>query len=363
MNTVSVQSGTPNRSRDRFRPVAPPRIIENAYSEDQHRRLLEVVRSQGPWPLVLAHHFKTPEEVLATGGSMTLPEGFKPTWDMVLSPVFRGYLAHEGVCLFREIEDCYYNSNFLDLVRGYWGAQYAEPETMLFNIQGACPVGGPPHLDGTVFRGMTMDNTPLWLLMSMAKSGLFHRWQAKKGQVIAWYYNGTIGGGFNCWPDGPHGQPMQIEAPMWGRAVVVENEMMLHHGQACGPVSMRKPVGLDIVSRFGADPDNADAWQITTGDKVIQHVPPREMRFLVHWGARLFMDYNELKITMDHTDDITIEQALNILIADLHQRGVEFEEPSDPLNDRRFIGLLAQVHDHGLPDIIPPDADEARLTA
>jgi len=226
---------------DRFRPVTRPQIIESAYSEDQHRRLLNVVRDNGPWPLILAHHFKTPEEVFATGGSVTLPEGFKPTWDMVLSPVFRGYLAQQGVCLFRELEDCYYNSHFLDLVRGYWGAKYAEPETMLFNIQGPCAIGGPPHLDGTVFRGMTMDNTPLWLLMSMAKSGLFRRWQAKKGQVIAWYYKGKIGGGFNCWPDGPHSAPLQINAPMWGRAVVVENEMMLHHGQACGPLSMRKP--------------------------------------------------------------------------------------------------------------------------
>lgn len=352
-----MNAAASDRSRDRFRPVAQPRIIENAYSEDQHRRLLDVVRNHGPWPLILAHHFKTPEEVLATGGSLTLPEGFKPTWDMVLSPVFRGYLAHQGVCLFREIEDCYYNSHFLDLVRGYWGAKYAEPETMLFNIQGPCPVGGPPHLDGTVFRGMTMDNTPLWLLMSMAKSGLFRRWQAKKAQVIAWYYKGTIGGGFTCWPDGPHGQPMQIEAPMWGRAVVVENEMMLHHGQACGPLAMRRPAGLDIASMFGPDPDTEDGWRIANGEEVIQRIPAQEMRFLVHWGARLFMDYEELRITMDHTDDITADQALQILVDDLRARGIAFEEPSDPMNDRDFIGLLAKVHDHGVPDIIPPDVD------
>lgn len=363
MTTTPVQPETLIRSRDRFRPVARPRIIENAYSEDQHRRLLDVVRDQGPWPLILAHHFKTPEEVLATGGSVDLPEGFKPTWDMVLTPVFRGYLAHQGVCLFPEIEDCYYNSHFLDLVRGYWGAKYAEPETMLFNIQGPSPAGGPPHLDGTVFRGMTMDNTPLWLLMSMAKSGLFRRWQAKKGQVITWYYNGAIGGGFACWPDGPHGDPMQIEGPMWGRAVVVENEMMLHHGQACGPVAMRRPTGLDITSMFGVDPNNRDGWQITSEGNVIQNIPAQEMRFLVHWGARLFMDYAELKVTMDHTDDITTDQALHMLVADLRERGIALEEPSDPMNDRKFIGLLAKVYDHGLPDVIPPASNSDQAAA
>jgi hypothetical protein len=348
---------------DRFRPVARPQIIEGAYNEDQHRRLLNVVRDNGPWPLILAHNFKTPEEVLATGGSVELPPGVKATWDMVLSPVFRGQLARDGVCLYREIEDCFYNLRFLDLVRNYWGAKYAEPETYLFNIQGPCPVGGPPHLDGTVFRGMTMENTPLWLLLSMTKSGLFQRWQAKKGQVITWYYKGKIGGGFNCWPDGPHGAPMQINAPMWNRAVVVENEMMLHHGQACGPVSMRKPLGLDITSKFGVDSASADDWQITNGDQVIQHVPADEMRFLVHWGARVYLDYQELKVTLDHSDDLSAEQAINTLIADLRKKGLQFQEPSDPMTDQQFIRLLARTYDHGLPDTIPPDINEEQRVA
>ena len=271
---------------DKFRPVAPPRIIEDAYTEDQHRRLLDVVRNNGPWQLILAENFKTPEEVIATTSGM-LPEGVELTWDMILNPVFRGYLARGGACFYPELEDCYYNSRFLALVREYWGAKYAEPETFLFNIQGPSPIGGPPHLDGTVFRGMTMENTPLWLLLTMAKSCLFRHWQVKKGQVIAWYYKGRIGGGFNCWPDGPRGEPLQISAPLWGRAVVVENEMMFHHGQACGPVAQRKPAGLDISSRFGADPEVADGWRITTGDVVNQKIPAGEMRFLVHWGARL----------------------------------------------------------------------------
>ena len=236
---------------DLFRPVAAPRIVENAYTQDQHNRLIEVVRKHGPWRPILAENFTTPEEVIAAT-SGPLPEGVEPTWDIVLTPVFRGYLARQGVCFHPELEDCYYNSRFLELVRNYWGARYAEPETFLFNIQGPSPIGGPPHLDGTVFRGMTMENTPIWLLMTMAKSCLFRAWQAKKGQVIAWYYRGRIGGGFNCWPDGPRGEPMQINGAMWGRAVVVENERMFHHGQACGPVAERKPTGLDITSRFGA---------------------------------------------------------------------------------------------------------------
>lgn len=346
---------------ERLRPVAPPRVIEGVYSKDQHRRLLGIAREHGPWPLILAHHFKSPEEVIATA-SGSLPEGVVPTWEMVLSPVFRGYLARRGVCFFREIEDCYLNSKFLDLVRGYWGAKYAEPETMLFNLQGPCGAGGGPHLDGTVFRGMTMEDTPLWLLNSMAKSGLFTRWQAKKGQVIAWYYEGTIGGGFTYWPDGPLGAPQQICAPMWGRGVVVENEMMFHRADACGPPAQRRPVGLDITSQFGADPDSSDGWRISSGDRVIQRIPAEEMRFLVHWGARLYMDYEELRVDFDHTDDIKPERAIGMLIADLRARGERFLEPSDPMNDRSFVRLLARAYDVA-PVNDPRDPSEARVAA
>ncbi|HPG28191.1 MAG TPA: hypothetical protein PLW10_21340, partial [Myxococcota bacterium] len=334
---------------DNFRPVAPPRIFEGAYSEDQYRRLTKVVRENGPWQLILAENFERPEEVIATT-SGELPEGVELTWDMLLTnPVFRGYLARQGVCFYPELEDCYYSSRFLEMARSYWGARYAEPETYLFNIQGPTPIGGPPHLDGTVFRGMTMENTPLWLLLTMAKSCLFRRWQAKKCQVIAWYYKGRIGGGFNCWPDGPSGDPFQIQAPMWGRAVVVENEMMFHHGQACGPVAMRQHRGLDIKSTIEPDPDAEGGWRIVTGDVVNQRIPEQEVRFLVHWGARVFMDFDELKVTLDHKDDISPERAVEILIDDMRKRGIEVPTPTDPMNDPALVRLVARVYDIGGP--------------
>lgn len=348
---------------ENFRPVAPPRLIESAYTDDQHRRLLATVRANGPWPLILAENFKTPEEVIATT-SGTIPEGVTLTWDMIgLNPVFRGYLARGGTCFYPELEDCYYNSRFLELVRNYWGCKYAEPETFLFNIQGPTPIGGPPHLDGTVFRGMTMEDTPLWLLLTMAKSCLFDRWRSKKGQVIAWYYKGAIGGGFNCWPNGPSGEPMQINAPMWGRAVVVENEMMYHHGQATGPLARRKPPGMEIGSKFGADPEDPTGWRIETSGRVNQTIPEREMRFLVHWGARLFRDMDDHKRTYDHSDDIEPEKAIGMLIDDMRRRGIALETPTDPLNDPGFVKLVARVYDIGGPENIPSDVNEEAIAA
>jgi hypothetical protein len=133
---------------------------------------------------------------------------------------------------------------------------------------------------------------------------------------------------------------------------------MFHHGQACGPVAERRPRGLDITSRFGVDPETGDGWRITTGAVVNQRIPAAEVRFLVHWGARLYMDFEEMKVSLDHSDDLTHDQAIGMLIDDLRARGIDFEIPTDPMNDRRFIGLVSQVYDIGGPINIPPDAVE-----
>jgi hypothetical protein len=340
-----------------FRPVAEPQIIENAFTSDQHARLLDIVRTKGPWSLILAQHFKSPEEVIATTSGM-IPEGFTPTWDMFLTPVFRGPLAQASTALYPEIEDCFFNQHFLDLVRGYWGAQYATPENMLFNIQGPCGSGGSPHVDATRFRGVTLHNTPVWLMNVMVKSGLFKRWQAKKAQVISWYYKGQIGGGFTYWPDGLQAAPKQVQAPMWGRAVVVENEMMYHTAQSNGPVALRRPQGLAINSLMSADPDDPSGWRITTEDRTIQRIPDEEFRLLIHWGADIYMDYAELKRALDHSDDLLHEQIFEMIIADLRARGETFEVPSDPLTDKSFIGLLTRVYDPGQPAKCPPEPDE-----
>ena len=345
-----------------FLPMAPPQVIEGTYSEDQHSRLLAIARQAGPWQLILAQSFKAPEEVFATTTG-SVPEGIDITWDMFLNPVFRGFLARDGVCLHPEIDDCFYNKKFLDLARGYARTQYVEPDMLMINLQGPTSAGGPPHVDGTHFRGMYANNAPIWLLNTMSKSGLFRRWQARKSQVIAWYYQGRIGGGFHYWPQGPQHSPQQLAAPMWGRGVVVENEMMFHTSQGCGPADQRKPAGLTIDSTISADPQTPGAWRIMDDDRVVQNIPEQEFRFLVHWNAMVYSDLAALSIARDHSDDITPDMAFDILIEDMKSRGEVFAIPTDPLRDIRFIKLLTRVYDIGEVRDVPADPVEETLVA
>lgn len=339
----------------RIRPVAEPRILDEVYSEDQYQRMLGVVRDRGPWQLILAQHFASAQEVVATL-SGALPEGVEPSFDHFLTSNFRGYFARHGTCLYPELEDCFFNSKFLGLVRDYWQAEYARPDNMLFNINGPCDSHDPAHLDATQFRGINQKNTPIWLMNTMTKSGLFDHWLMKRAQVITWFYPGRIGGGFTYWPQGPLEAPKRVSAPMRNRGVVVQNEMMYHRGEACGPQAERKPAGLAFESLLGADPQSPDGWQITTGDQVVQRIPAEELRFLVHWSAEIYQDKKELAMVMEQTDDLSHEQVFDMLIADLRRQGHQFDPPSDPLRDTAFISLLTRVYDVGAPRVYPPEA-------
>ncbi len=49
-----------------LRPAAAPREIDAVYTDDQRQRLLDVVRKDGPWNLIIAQHFASADELMAT---------------------------------------------------------------------------------------------------------------------------------------------------------------------------------------------------------------------------------------------------------------------------------------------------------
>lgn len=352
-----MTTATKSELAARIVPHAPPVLLDNPYSDDQHRRAIEVIRREGPWKTIIAQHFASIEELVATGSG----EGVEgASLDDFVTPTFRGYLAKDSVCLYPELEDLFYNSRFLASIRAYWGAKYALPDQFLFNINGACENFDPGHLDAAEFRGISHTNSPTWLMNTMAKSGLFREFQQKKAQIVSWFYRGDIGGGFTYWPNGIQAAPARLPAPMWNKAVVVENEMLFHRGESNGPVDRRRPAGLAFHSMFGADPESADGWVITTDGKVIDHVADEETRFLLHWSGDVFMDMDEMKLVLDHTDDLTQERVFDMFIADLRARGLTFEVPTDPLHDPAFIRLLTANYDLGEPVSYPAGAPGPR---
>ena len=326
-----------------LRPVAPPRVLEGVYTDDQYERLLGIVKDHGPWPTIQSIHFKTVDELIATVTG-TAPEGHGLTLDDVVSPNFRGFFAQNSVCYHPEIHDCFYNEGFLDLVKGYWGVEYAKPTMMLFNLGLPSPAGGPPpaHLDAVTFRGVRYENAPVWLQNVMAKSGLFTDYIVKMAQVITWWWAGE-NGTFTYWPDGPFGQPKVLEHPLWNKGVVVQNELMFHRGDPVGGWDSPRIEGLKNRSMLGYE-RSADLWRVTTDDQTLAAFPNEQVRLLVHWNAELYADMEELKKVMDHTDDLTIERAVGMLVDDMRAKGTKVDDPTDPLNDPEFVSALVRTY-------------------
>lgn len=345
---------------DLLQPVSPPRELSNVYTEDQRRRLLDVVHS-GAWKLIIAQHFPTPESLIATfaGG---FPEGFEPSLDMFLTPTFRGFYANYSTCMYPEIQDTFYNPTFLEYAKSYWNADYAKPQMMLFNVNGPCGNTDPGHLDSPSFRGVRYENSPTWLCSIMGRSGLFQDYLIKMAQVITWFSHDPESG-FTYWPKGPLGKPARLQPPVYNRGVIVQNEMLVHRGEANGPVERRKPDGLGFDSLFSGEPGDPDGWLVKTGDQVIERYHTDELRFLVHWSAEVFEDYAELKKNMDGSDNLTYDQVFDTLIKDVRSRGFQIETPTDPLNDPAFIKALNDAYDYGGPAEYPAEAPRELVAA
>jgi len=336
---------------DILRPVAPPRELDKVYTPDQLERLLDVVHRQGPWKLIIAQHFASAEELIATM-SGALPPGIELSLDLFLTPTFRGFYANYSAALYPEIQDCFYSQHFLDLAKAYWGAKYAKPQMMLFNVNGPSGNTDPGHLDSPSFRGVRYENSPTWLCSVMGKSGLFRDYLIKMAQVITWFSHDP-NSGFTFWPDGPLQPPQRLRSPIYNRGVVVQNEMMYHRGEANGPLDRQRPAGLDFSTTFSGDPTDRNQWLLKTGDKVIARHHTDELRFLVHWSAEVFEDFDELKKNMEGTDDLTHERAIGMLIDDVRSRGIHIDMPTDPLHDPVFIRAINAAYDIGGPSSYP----------
>jgi hypothetical protein len=237
-----------------MRPVAPPRLIENVYSPAQHAALMDVLRDRGPWPMITKGRFRNIEQVAASTSGRIDPS---ISLENFITPQFRGWFASHGTSYYTELDDIFFDPRLRAHAREYWGAEFARPTFMFCGLSGPFENVDRGHIDGVSFRGVGKENTPLWIMSLMGKSGLFERWMIKMTQVVAWWSRCAIGG-FTYGPDGIAGQPQRVEPPMWNKGLVVQNECMFHRADSSGPPDRRHAPGLTFDTELGVDPNDRD---------------------------------------------------------------------------------------------------------
>ena len=84
-------------------------------------------------------------------------------------------------------------------------------------------------------------------------------------------------------------------------------------------------------------PDGDRNWTIFENGKVRATYPSHAIRFSVLWKA-------EVRDGESRHDNLTVDRTMEILVADLRNRGIDFQVPSDPLADTRWILLLQRIY-------------------
>ena len=267
------------RLNELLRPISEPRVLDGVYTDDQHERMLDVIKRDGPWRTIMAQHFDSVEELMATSNGGGVDKSGL-TLDDVATANFRGTFGKGSTCLYPQLEDCYYSSKFLAARPRLLGRAVRAAHLMLFNLCGPHHSSLNAHLDAVTFRGIRIENSPVWLQNVMGKSGLFTEYLVKMAQVITWWYLGE-NGTFTYWPDGPLGEPA-------ARAPTVEQGRRRAERDDVPPRRPHRPPGrtrhrgsqAPIAARVRR---RRDDWVITTDGEVIRRyragadAPPRAL--------------------------------------------------------------------------------------
>jgi hypothetical protein len=84
-------------------------------------------------------------------------------------------------------------------------------------------------------------------------------------------------------------------------------------------------------------PNGDGNWSILENGEVRATYPQHTIRFSILWKAAIGN-------RKSNGDDLTLDRIMAIFTADLRHRGVDFQVPSDPLDDTAWILLLQRIY-------------------
>lgn len=235
-----------------------------------------------------------------------------------------------------------HNPAFLAAAREAFGASIVRPTKCLINLNGPMK-SGAPHVDLPVYRGFAAPAAPVWLLMNMSYSGLFHPWMVPVASGLTWFYAGQ-GGEFEYWPGGPEA-PSACEAPpLRNVGVMSDNEFMWHRVGPIGPPELQERLhgSLRATDRLHAVGD--EDWEIRDGERAVVRLGPAELRISILWKAFVFKDQAHLASFESHAMDLDAEQVVDIYLADLERRGVRARRPADLFEDADWRTVLQTTY-------------------
>jgi len=246
-------------------------------------------------------------------------------------PWFRGDWALGGKPLVEGAELILNNKKFIEAARAAFGASRIDPEFVAVNINAPSPAGNT-HMDNPSFYGATRVDYPLPFLRVMGLSGLFEAWRVVRASTLSWF----SGGNFEYWPEGIEGPMLSERSPFGNVALCADTDRIYHR---IGPIGNDKTELPHMSPSATIQPDGDGNWAIRENGKVRALYSSHDIRFSVLWKA-------EVRERESKLDNLTVDRAMDIFVADLRRRGIAVQIPSDPLVDTTWILLLQRIYAH-----------------
>ena len=237
----------------------------------------------------------------------------------------------------------------VDAARRVFDAALVRPQSMYVNLTLPMPCGDSGHTDIPAFRGVDRTTVPVWLLVTMGRSGLFERWRVRIATAVAWFYEGE-GGGLTYWPDGPDETPATLP-PRTNTALVGDNDVMFHRVESVGGSDDDMVRGLTLDSELVSRSDGA--WEVHDHGQVLGQWPASRVRVSLSWKALVFRDAGRGARPSTSTPTTSPwRRCSSTLTADLTARGVEVPASAEPLRDPAFVAAASRAY-HASPTVYP----------
>jgi hypothetical protein len=221
-----------------------------------------------------------------------------------------------------------------------FGGVHPRPTFLYINVTAPMPRVDAGHVDVPAFRGLDRRRAPGWLLLAMARSGLFDRWLVRTATAVTWFYDGP-GGSLSYWPLGAGG-PRREVAPVPNTAIMSDGDHMFHRVEAIGDPDLWRPVPRTSLLHHAG----GDRWEIRDGSEVLATYRFEQLRISLSWKADVVLDDAEGDRRDRHLDDLALDAAVARLAAEL-----DWDDTEARLDDPALVEAIVATY----PRLVPPE--------
>lgn len=192
------------------------------------------------------------------------------------------------------------------------------------------------HTDVPEFRGANRKNAPQWLLVCMLHSGLFDHWRVNILTCVSWF-GAARGGAFTFYPEGGDGPRNAIPA-QHNSAILIDTDKVFHGVERVAQkLPDLPPIGPGTRLHYLGE----ESWELRTDNQALAQYSWPQIRYSISWKGYCFRDQADRTVWEGHSDDLVLDEIIDIFEQDLRRSGrLQGERPQPDV----FAQLMVETY-------------------